>query len=506
MVALLLALGCSAPRDTPLRVTRGPLVALPANADVHLARVVELSTNQPTRLELDWGDGRAQWTEWSTEHRVPILGLHADRAYELTAHVYDTHGRSREVSARFETEPLAVALPEMHVLVHDVDAMEPGFTLIGFHFVKGGPTILVAYDADLEPVWVFDSADALSDLQVNARGTLYALQDGRGVELNFLGEYQRRWTAEPEFDYDILWEGGRLNYDFLPIDEGFASITFEPVEVDAFPIDYDTPEVLDGPTLIRTPNIVKMGEDGQQLDKWPLYERLDSTRIGFNSLNWHSGTESWDWAHSNAVTQAPDGFVVSLRHQDAVIKLDQKGDLVWILGNHDGWSAGFERYLLEPIGDLQWPFHQHGPMVSSDGQVVLFDNHNNGYSPYDVPDELPENISRIAAFRVDEVAMTVEQTLSYSETIAGTIYSPVMGDADWQPTTGNVLAIFASTTQEAGVGNPDNGWGKNAIRLIEVDPTTAEVALDLRFTSDFAVNEDGWWSPRAERFPGFYPQ
>jgi len=503
-LGLVLLVGCGGSQDRPLRVVEGPSIQRPDNPDIYLAREFEVRTNHPTRLQLEFDDREIQITEWSTTHRVPLLGLRADRAYDLKVNLVDRQGRSRTLERTFETLQLPVALPQMEILAHDPEAVEPGFLLIGFHIKTGGPTILVVYDDELEPVWVYDSAEPWTDMRINESGNLYCLNGGTGVEIDFLGEYVHRWTHEPELDVDILWEGGRMHYDFLPTDEGFASITFDAVEIPEYPVDYDTPDVLDGPATIRTPNVVLMDREGGLIDKWPLYERLDPTRIGWNSLSWNRDVEAWDWGHANAVAPAPDGYLVSLRHQDVVVKLDLAGELQWILGNHDGWSPELEPFLLDPVGELEWQYHQHAPMVSEDGQIVVFDNHNRDFTPYDgVPDDAPPSVSRIVAFQVDPVAMTVEQTFSYEETVNGSVYSPVMGDADWQPQTGNVLATFASTNKEAEVSNLDNGWGKNAIRLIEVEPATGRAVLDVRFYSDPDVNPDGWWSPRTERIPAF---
>jgi hypothetical protein len=156
------------------------------------------------------------------------------------------------------------------------------------------------------------------------------------------------------------------------------------------------------------------------------------------------------------------------------------------------------------MGALDWPYHQHAPMQSATGEIVLFDNHNRGYTPYDVPDLLPETTARVVAYRVNSADMTVEQVWSRRDTIAGSITSPVMGDADWLSETGNVMATYASTTHEEGVRNTERGWGENAVRLVEYRPGSSEVALDVRFSSDVGENPEGWWAPRAERIPSLF--
>ena len=473
----------------------------PDNPDLYLARRLDVSTDRPTRLVVEVDGQTREVTDFRTHHQVPILGLHADRAYEGSGVLVDLWGRQVTFSVAFETPELPVVLPDVHLLALDPNLVEPGHTLIGFHVEGGGPTAVVIYDDALAPVWVLDSPEPFSDLRLSDDGHLLALQDGDAVEMTLLGEVRRRWTRSPVHPADILWEGGKFSYDMQPLEDGFASVTFETLEVPAYPIDYDEPEVLGGAAVIRVPNIVQVGWDGTLREKWPLSDRIDTTRISYNALNWHAGSASWDWAHANAIAPTPDGFLVSLRHQDAVIKLDTRGDLMWILGDPAGWSEAFEAYLLAPVGELEWPYHQHAPMRSATGEIVLFDNHNRGYTPYEVPEHLPETTARVVAYRVNTEEMTVEQVWSRRDTAAGSITSPVMGDADWLSETGHVLATFASTTHEDGVLNSERGWGENAVRLVEYVPGSSEVALDVRFSSDADANPDGWWAPRAERIP-----
>ena len=46
------------------------------------------------------------------------------------------------------------------------------------------------------------------------------------------------------------------------------------------------------------------------------------------------------------------------------------------LGNHTDWGPEWQDYLLQPQGDLRWPYHQHASTVTPDGTVLMFDNGN----------------------------------------------------------------------------------------------------------------------------------
>ena len=193
------------------------------------------------------------------------------------------------------------------------------------------------------------------------------------------------------------------------------------------------------------------------------------------------------------------GLLVSLRHQDAVIKLDSTGQLAWILGSHAGWSESFQDALLTPIGDLAWPYHQHGPRLASDGTLLIFDNGTRGYNPYEAEGAERVDESRVVAYRVDEEAGTVEQLWEYRDTLTGPLYAAALGGVDPLPQTGHVLASFGFLDAEGGVENPSAGRGTKSIRLIQVDPELPESPpVDLRLYSLAEEEPEGWKSYRAE--------
>ena len=88
------------------------------------------------------------------------------------------------------------------------------------------------------------------------------------------------------------------------------------------------------------------------------------------------GTTANDWTHANSLWYTPDGnIVVSLRHQDWVIKINYENGT----GNGSvGWRLGNEGDFTLTSGQ-QWFSHQHN--VSLVGQtVLLFDNANEDYT------------------------------------------------------------------------------------------------------------------------------
>jgi len=198
---------------------------------------------------------------------------------------------------------------------------------------------------------------------------------------------------------------------------------------------------------------------------------------------------------------------VSVRHQDAVIKFSREtGNLQWILGPHDNWPPEYQPFLLHPTGTpFRWQFHQHAPMWTATGALVLFDNGNFRASPFDGTTPTPDDqsFSRGVEFEIDEDNMLVQQVWEYGENIAEPIYSHFISDADWLPTTGNVLMTFGGTSYVDGVSGVDLGFGTLHTRIVEA---TRDV-VPVRVFELAAYDPSGGriTAYRSERIPDLYP-
>ena len=203
---------------------------------------------------------------------------------------------------------------------------------------------------------------------------------------------------------------------------------------------------------------------GDLLNTWPLVNMLDTSRVGYNSLDLHD--LGHDWAHVNAVIYDPrdDSVIMSLRHQDAVVKFSRStGKLKWILGPHANWSAKFKRFLLTPVGEpFEWQYHQHSPTITPSGTILLFDNGNFRASPFDGNTKTPnrQNYSRAVEYAIDEQKMEVRQVWEYGKYSEKRLFAGHIGDANWMKKTGNVLITFGGTSFIGGAQQGERGQGK----------------------------------------------
>jgi arylsulfate sulfotransferase len=472
-----------------------PEVVRAANPDVHLVRWVELQTDRDTTVAVTWTDGLTEQGHAETQaaqvHRVPILGLHAGVAYTLTATVTDLDGRATSSEpVAFDTLPLPPLFPKFEVISHEPSALEPGLTLLDAQSNRAD--YLLILDEALSVTWYMELINP-GDFRVTQRGTLLGIRANRVLEMTLMGATVGTWAG-----------GAPVHHEVHPTADGGAlALSNETVHVDEYPRSYASPTRFEE-AEIQVSTALRFSADGSVVQTvWPN-DVLDTRRIGFSALNLTPG--GYEWSHSNAVVEDPSGgFLMSFRHQDAVVKLTDEGELEWILGNHTGWREEHQPYLFTPVAaPFRWFYHQHAPQLIAPDTVLLFDNGNDQHTPYQPDPGLPE-ISRVVAYRIHTADMSVEQLWEYADPPGGPLFCSVFGDADLQPSTGNILAVFGAVKADFGLTNDERGWGTDAARIIEFVPQSeASPVLDLRVYAEVADVPSGFKTYRAERTPALY--
>ena len=494
------------PATPPLFVTE-PTLRNPDNPALRLVQILEVRTDRPVTvrvtLSADHGTRTVEHEERGSTLALPVVGLRAETTYTLEIVATDDDGLQVSATLQTTTGALPDPFPDIQILAHDPARVAVGHTLLDTRSKLGDHNLLMILDEALEPIWIY--MGYWRDARMTDEGHILGIvDDGEVLEVDLAGQVWGHWVGEgvggglevpvPSFSHEVF-----------PVDDGFWSLSFANTRVDAFPGSYVDPFSLDAGVEINDPVVVHVSWAGEVLDAWRLASRLDTQRIGFDSLN--PTQFGPDWAHANAVVVDPadGGVLVSLRHQDAVVKLDATGELQWILGNHEGWQPSFQPFLLTPVGgDFAWPYHQHAPELTPSGDLVLFDNGNVRETPYGAPAADPTSYSRVVSYRVDPVAMTIEQLWSYRDTPSGDLVATAVGDADLLD-NGNVLADFGLVVSEGGVANRNLGLAFRSARIIEFEPSDPDPpALDIRLSAPDGDPTDGWRTFRAERIPPIY--
>ena len=505
-------------------------------AEAPLGMRVALTSDEPVQLSVHIADGTR--TEqvlldeaFRTEHTVPILGLRPGRRHDVTFVAVDAAGNSRATPPMtIETDPVPADFPPLEVVASEPDRMEPGVTLFGtYHMTADGAVdddygLLVAVDAAGEVVWYYRAENAIVHAIPLRNGNLLyqAAPDnvwGTLVEIDLLGRVVGRWHSRAAADLappgSVGVDVDSLHHDMLELPSGhFAALGTElRVFGDYLASDSDLAAPRETRSVIGDV-IVEFARDGSVLDEWHLLDLLDPYRIGYNSLDtgfWagtyaalgHDGADAADWAHANALVYdgATDAYLVSLRHQDAIVRVGRgSGELEWILGPEDGWVTPWRERLLTPSGELDWPYHSHGVEVTPNGTLLLFDNGNHRAMPFESARPVDEWFSRVVEFDVDAAARRVRQVWDY-DGAGERFFSSFLSDADWMSETGNVLITDGARVTEVDAATEDGAPAtRRWARILEVTGSSpADTVFELRIVGD---GPDGWHIYRAGRWRG----
>jgi hypothetical protein len=168
------------------------------------------------------------------------------------------------------------------------------------------------------------------------------------------------------------------------------------------------------PTNYIGEQLVVLDQDFRVVWAWDAFDHLDVnrgpvlgevTQPGVGPTSVVPVLPAVDWLHVNAVSQSPDGnLVLSMRHQDWVIKIDYEngagdGHVVWRLGA-DG------DFALNSADPDAWFSHQHNAHFIDDHTLILFDNGNTRRATD------PDAHSRGQVWTLDEATMTATPVLN----------------------------------------------------------------------------------------------
>lgn len=449
-----------------------------------------------------------------------LLGFRAGRSYTLTvtAALADPDPRAGTATTTVDTDPLPAHFPRATVSA-GAGAAEPGHTLLPMRSFGVGDDgeLAIVFDEQGEVCFWLDVGDVMQDVRETDDGLLALIgdTDGRLVSYGWDGVARATYSVGP--GGLPVTEAKLLHHDAVVVPgepDHLVALGRETMAVPDYPADYDDP-VPTAPRAVADDVIVDFRTDGTVIRETRLSELLSVHRIGYDSLS-TTVDGAADWAHANAVLWDDGAYVVSLRHQDAIVKLDPvSGAIRWILGHPDNWSPELAALRLQPVGDVRWTYHQHGPHLGPVGptgerSLVVFDNGNwqaapwTGVPPVVDPDELQ---SRVAMFAIDEEARTVREVWSFDAPDGGRLFSEAVGDADMLP-GGHVLSTWGFLDRlPDGTSTVAAGLGARTVRVIELDPGApadqAQVS-ELYLWTDRADNDQGWTGYRADRIPSLY--
>lgn len=530
ILALLIVLaGCASPPPEIVRIALSPN----PNPSVPLAALCILATDRPTVATMTIEDGINSTTvapneAFATEHELTVLGLRPGRDHTVTVTVRDENGlETASEPLTFSAPPLPEGFPPIERKVSRPAKMEPGVTIASFFRWPGFDLdrdygLFVALDNAGEVVWYYETDQPADDPRRTQDGTfIYTTgREGYMYEIDMLGNVVNKWhsTGIPkESDDDsISIETDSFHHDMDILPNGnLLVLSTEVREFEDYPTNDNDPDAPRDTVQLIGDVIVEFTREGEIVQEWKLFDILDPRRFSYGSLSTSFWAQvykdvlekpAFDWSHTNAVVydESDDAMIISLYHQDAVIKLDKDtGEIIWIMGDPGRWEKPWSDKLLKAPDGFRWNYHQHSPNYTSDRTIIMYDNSTNRALPFDPPLKAAENNSRAVEFKVDEANMTVEKVWSYGGPDTEIFFSPFICGTEFMPKTGNVLIADGGRVRTKDGKDGDTPIsGKHWARILEVtrdDPPEKvfEVVID---------DPDGGWAMyRAEKYPSLYP-
>lgn len=513
---------------SPPRYVVFPAFTQNPNPRAPLAAIVTFTTNEPAVVGIEInhdGEIHLAGPELTTEHSVPVLGLRAGAVNTVRVFLSDAAGNSTvSPPAYIQTDPLPEDFPPIEIRAGDAQGMEPGVTFFNpSRFGAGTIGLLAAVNARGEVIWHYRADGPTSDARQMANGNILFLDAAGAVEIDLLGNVVQRWhptgpEGQAERAGSIPVRTTTFHHEIAELPWGnLLTLSTELRRIQQYPSSETDPDAPLRDSNVVGDLIVEFARDGTIVRQWSLLDVLDPYRIGYDSLggSWNALYRGYfeqtrDWAHANAVVYdaSDDSFIVSSRHQDAVFRMSRAtGELMWILGNPDGWRWPWNQHLLQPDGTVEWPFHQHAPLVTPRGTILMFDNGNFRARPFERKRPAAESFSRAVEYSVNSETMTVSQVWSYGGPADELYYSSMLGYAQPLPLTGNVLITDGARRTDA-VGNPsDSNVGTSRwARIVEVTRTTpGRKVFELIVGNPAQPLNAGWSVYRSRRLRSLYP-
>ncbi|MEM9917481.1 MAG: aryl-sulfate sulfotransferase [Bacteroidota bacterium] len=434
----MLLIACEKDEEATAPTTLLPQIEVVQNPSGHAPLTallkIELNLAASLRLRVVGKNGAASdlVQEFNTVRQafeLPLLGLYPDYNNQVELTFLDASGASLATETiNIQTEPLIADMPEISIQTAQKMAMAEGWNFVNYfgHNGESLPQRPFFFDAFGDIRWYLDYSthDQLSELfydygmtrMPNGHFIFGNRNDGAIYEINMLGEIVRRYSLHDYGFHHTVIAKPNGNLLVTVTDKGRSTEEDIIMELD--------------------------GETGAIDNLWDLTLSLDPQRRAWET---NLADLDSDWFHANGLAFSPDdqSIIVSGRTQGTV-KLDDNNRVVWIVAPHRGWesprnSEDLQQYLLQPLDangdpildpqvlegvsnhpDFEWPWYQHSPALTANGNLLLFDNGDNrNYGN-------AGKYSRAVEYEINEIDKTIRQVWAYGKERGEETYSRVV--------------------------------------------------------------------------------
>jgi hypothetical protein len=388
------------------------------NPNMTISCFVSWRTDEPASSEVDFGEDdfafRIRDDALVTDHRVLVIGMHAETTYRIRA-VSDRGELNASAEGSFTTGALPADIPLPELTASDPVPSDLGWTLTNVE--PGGrtePPRIVMYDERGLPVWYF-----IDGTHADTRGDISTAFVDNHV---LIGPAPGEPAREVDLSGEVVWSGPRQvgKQD----QTHFVQKTLGGNYLLNFELDK---AVANATTSIDDQLLEELTPDLDVVWSWHLLDHVDA-----------AGTRE-ELCHGNALSldEAANVAYYNCRYL-GLFKLDRaSGEVVWRLGGtFDTTSLGPGDFTFDPpesqFSDV------HDPELAPDHTLLVYDNggyHNLASGEYH---------SRVVEYRLDEEARTATRTFEFpgdfevDDWYRNDWYTPIWGDADRLP-NGNIL-------------------------------------------------------------------
>jgi len=444
--------------------TAHPLVELfsappcPAGASISALFVQAVASPTPVWTRTNWKPCQS-----NASNNFYLAGLQINQFYYANYQVYAngkfTNGAK---TLAFRTGTPSVTFPTFTELVPPTAQADPSIQVV-LHTLLS-PALPVATDRAGNVVWYYPEAAATSGeaaliMRVIPKGTMLLDMNGTGAtnvttmgqilrEIDLAGNTLRETNASRLAEQTVAMGADAVtsvHHDAIRLPNGNTALIASAERI--FPAgtqgSTDPVDIIGDMVLVLDSNF-------QLIWLWNSFDHLDISRTAL--LNEHCtgigqpgcppvllAPTANDWMHSNSLYYNPgDGsFLLSMRHQDWVIKIDYgngtgTGNILWRLG----LGGDFTMNSNDPY---PWFSHQHDAGFEFPGILSIYDNGNLRHNANG-------GNSRGQVLSIDETNKTVSLLVNADVGV----YSQALGSAQLLP-NGNYM--YQSGTFPFG-GNP----------------------------------------------------
>ena len=403
------------------------------------------------------------------QHKVPVVGLYAGQANDVTLHIKMTDGQTIDKQIELTTAALPKTVADVKI---DVKTSQPAKMALA----DNGVTVVAR--TTKEPLAIDANGDIRWFSTSYNEHIFKTLQNGHLLMMRKQNNSELVYNDLIETDYL-----GRIyrTYHFGSKTSGSENLTMtKKSQGETTVVHHDVIEMPNGNLLATVSDGSKYLEDTLveiQRQTGKVVRIIDLKRLfpatTFTQYDATSRADkAIDWLHNNSLDydQTDNGLIISSRHQDLVMKFNYKTlKPIWILSSKpkQDWPKDWQPYVLRYAKGTAINGGQHDAKLipgSHHGDQETLTMYDNNYAVSYGDKKHSKQYSQGLQLQINTKTMTAKQTWAYGKQLGAANFTDRIGSTTKQA-NGNYLMDYGYLNAEKG----------DASNIIEVTPANQEV-------------------------------